>query len=223
MKSYYTTQRDDRARFLKDTQEHRMTILQNEGVYRHIRVAKPGTINMSFNVTTFPGYLVFTGDMGSFTFSRLHDMFDFMDIDWNRPVPTIDYSYWEEKAEAVYKHGGTKTYDVERLRYSAVRAFREYEFLEGCRMDAWKCFREDVMEHLSGDDMRDDMERVMSWRIEGKYPFQDFYEYGSFETHNIRFRWACWAIAYTIMCFKKGGDRHVRQAAHDKMVLGGHW
>ena len=65
------------ARFLGDIKDHTLQILRDEGVYRHIQVKSPGSYCYAFEVITWPGWLCYTGDMGSYTFQRLNDMFEF--------------------------------------------------------------------------------------------------------------------------------------------------
>ncbi len=80
--------------FLKDVQHHQMTIPLNEGVYRHVRFrsTKHGW-NQWFDLTTWPGMLTISGDMGTWSFSRLPDMFDFF------RGSKINPSYWAEKLQ----------------------------------------------------------------------------------------------------------------------------
>ena len=62
--SYY----DDicsRERFAKDTATHAMTILRDDGLYRHLRFKRPNTSSYYFDIITWPGYLAITGDMGA--------------------------------------------------------------------------------------------------------------------------------------------------------------
>lgn len=228
MKNYREQQRDDLARFRRDTRDHRMIVIHDDGgAIRHIKVAKPGTSNMHFNITTVPGYLMFTGDMGAFTFSRVRDMLAWHQIDWTGDTPTIDYSYWAEKCEAVYKHGGTEDFDEDGWRSAAVRAFREHEFPEGTRMDHWKDYREEVVGGSPYDE-REAMDMVMGWSYTDDHsasyrvhPFRDFYEFGPLRKPSFRFRWACWAIASTARDYFAGGDRFTRQAEHDRAILRG--
>ena len=67
--------------FLRDVAEHTMTVIREDGVSRHIRFAKPGTSCMHFDLITWPGYLCYTGDMGTYVFQRLTDMFEFFRTD----------------------------------------------------------------------------------------------------------------------------------------------
>ena len=69
------------AIFLRDVAEHEMIVVRDDGVHRHIRFKKPGTSCMHFDLITWPGYLCYTGDMGTYVFSRLTDMFEFFRTD----------------------------------------------------------------------------------------------------------------------------------------------
>lgn len=83
--------------FLSDVAGHRMTIHQDDGVYRHLQFSKPGTNCYRFDINTWPGYLCVTGDVGTWTFSRLRDMFEFFGGAFEDGINTV---YWSEKFEA---------------------------------------------------------------------------------------------------------------------------
>ncbi|MFB5948420.1 hypothetical protein [Klebsiella pasteurii] len=90
------SQLDVSTRFLLDTAEHRLEIFLDNGVYRHLRMQQPGTSCYYYDIITWPGYLTVTGDMGTWTFSRVRDMFNFFD-GWTGEINT---HYWSEKLEA---------------------------------------------------------------------------------------------------------------------------
>lgn len=90
--------------FCTQTAEHRLVVLHEDGLYRHLRVQAPGTRMWSWDVATWPGHLATSGDIAEgYMFTRLPDMLDFFD----RPVhlrnyyadgaPCIDVRYWAEK------------------------------------------------------------------------------------------------------------------------------
>lgn len=87
---------EPRAMFEREVREHEMTILHDDGVYRHLRFAKPGTGIWHFDIITWPGHLATAGDVADgYQFARVHDMFDFF-----RPTAEpwrINPSYWHEK------------------------------------------------------------------------------------------------------------------------------
>lgn len=103
----FARERDDEARFLKDIAEHEMQVIMDNGVHRHIRFKKPGTMCMYFDLITYPGGLLYTGDMGTYVFVRLQDMFEFFRTSpqdsWVKEMGLTLYtnhSYWSEKLVA---------------------------------------------------------------------------------------------------------------------------
>lgn len=78
-------------RFEGDTSEHALTVIRDDGLYRHLRCQKPGTYIYGFDIVTWPGYLAYVGDMGDFVFTRVRDMFEFFRGD------RINPDYWSEK------------------------------------------------------------------------------------------------------------------------------
>ena len=95
--------------FLNNVANHQMTIICDDGVNRHIRFAIPGHSEMQFDLITWPGYLCYTGDMGTYVFKRLADMFYFF-ASKNKSL-YINPGYWAEKIEAHDKNGGVKEFD----------------------------------------------------------------------------------------------------------------
>ncbi|WP_162802098.1 hypothetical protein [Ornithinimicrobium murale] len=81
---------------------HDMTVLHEDGLYRHIRFATPGTSIGSFDLVTWPGHLAISGDLGSgWTFRREEDMFAWFANTYRAgymvPAGHINPSYWSEK------------------------------------------------------------------------------------------------------------------------------
>lgn len=94
---------DSAARFKRDTADHVMTVLHDDGLYRHLRfqrefwqvpyLNKQRSGMYWFEIITVPGSLTFRGDGESFVFARLADMFEF----FRGPVGQINPGYWVEK------------------------------------------------------------------------------------------------------------------------------
>jgi hypothetical protein len=65
--------------FLKDVATHSMKVERDDGVYRHLKFRGPesNSWNLWFDIITWPQCLVINGDMGSWTFARVNDMFTF--------------------------------------------------------------------------------------------------------------------------------------------------
>jgi hypothetical protein len=120
-------------RFLRDAASHRMTVLRDDGVERHLRFRTPGTVCYGFDLLTFPGHLLITGDCGSFLFRRLEDMFKFFRADRKSGDELcINPQYWSEKLEATdcsgARGGAAKEYSEEKFKASIKRWFdRHFE------------------------------------------------------------------------------------------------
>ena len=83
------------ARFTQDVDQHVTDIALDEGLYRHVKFRKPDSSIYWFDLHTAPGLLTITGDMGTFSFRRLPDMFEFF-----RSGVDINASYWAEKCQS---------------------------------------------------------------------------------------------------------------------------
>ncbi len=87
------------------TRNHQLTVLHDDGLYRHLRMAEPGTGIWSWNVVTWPWHLYVGGDIGSgFVWSREEDMLRFMDTanygDYHSDgSPHLQADYWSEKLD----------------------------------------------------------------------------------------------------------------------------
>ncbi|MET1086886.1 MAG: hypothetical protein ABWY04_07175 [Arthrobacter sp.] len=84
---------DPKSRYATDTSGHQMAVLLDTGLYRHLRFADPTTRTSWFEIITTPGLLTINGDMGTFTFSRAKDMFQF----FRGTNGAINDYYWTEK------------------------------------------------------------------------------------------------------------------------------
>ena len=120
------------ASFLKDVADHQMHVLMDNGIYRHIRFKRPGTGCYHFDLITYPGYLVHSGDMGCYVFSRLDDMFEFFRTDREHrhlkdgQTLAINLGYWSEKLRAVdggRQNPGAMEFSPDRFRQHVKDAF----------------------------------------------------------------------------------------------------
>jgi hypothetical protein len=180
--------------FLKDVSEHRMTILRDDGIYRHVRFQKPNTGVMSFDLLTWPGWLCYSGDMGTYVFRRLEDMFEFFRTDRRNDGRAlyINLGYWAEKIEAEDRHGRITEYSADKFRAQVNEWLNESEASDDLR----QAVDEGVL--LYADDGEQDALRAATdFEYGGKNVFQDFWEVGLREyTHH--FVWCCYAIAWGI-------------------------
>jgi len=109
------------------TRGHELTILHDEGLYRHLRFRSPDHSGYWFDLITVPGTLVFQGDGDSYVFSRTEDMFAFFRGS-SREERGINPMYWSEKLtiggrNSVMRYDAdlfeqrVKEYVVEAIRY----------------------------------------------------------------------------------------------------------
>lgn len=82
--------------FLSHVGNHVVSVLHDDGLYRHVRFADPDTLMYSFDLVTWPGHLSITGDIGTgLVFQRHDDMFAFFDS--GQADGQINAGYWAEK------------------------------------------------------------------------------------------------------------------------------
>jgi hypothetical protein len=104
---------DVREQFLEHVKDHSMNIELDHGVHRCIKFSKDNSSVFYFRVTTWPGHLCISGDMGTYVFARLPDMFEFFRGDELK----INPGYWTEKLQSIScfgsKEGAVKEFDAE--------------------------------------------------------------------------------------------------------------
>jgi len=191
-------------RFLADVSSHTMTVLHDDGVFRSLRFAKPGTGNMHFVLTTWHGHLAITGDMGDAIFSRLEDMFEFFrtepytrrdGVTENLP---INPGYWAEKCKAVSRFGGMDEFDMDCFRDAVKYHFDTYFEDEEDPEKKAECWEEIESQVLSLDPETSEnaYRTAMDFEHEG-FTFQDFCEH-SLTSYTFHFIWILYAITWGI-------------------------
>lgn len=181
--------------FHQDTADHRLRILRDDGLYRHLRCSRPDSWFDGFNVVTWPGYLVIGGDRESYVFACEDDMFAFLERCFSQG--SIDFNYWASK---LLGPGGSRT----ARRYSAplfvqkVRHWRDSvaESMDGAAERAQ--FRAAVDEDILGGEYEDETQALMLLR---DFSFgdgvPDYHEWTITE-FDFHFIWACCAIRWAI-------------------------
>lgn len=195
----------DEKEFLRCVERHQMKIRRDDGVHRHIRFSNPNDCNQWFELLTWPGNICFSGDMGTFVFQRIEDMFRFFRADKNSTSIRINPSYWAQKCEASDRDG------IEKFNPDTFKA----------RVSDWLNDLED------GDSIRDEVEdQIMDRADDGEYPainaaieftdndghqpFQDFYEVNCRE-YTYCFLWCCYAIVWGIRQYDQARSRMISE------------
>ncbi|MDX3020116.1 hypothetical protein [Streptomyces acidiscabies] len=123
------------ADFLSETAGHQLVVLHDDGLYRHLRIQKPGTRMWSWDITTWPGHLATSGDIADgYMFAREPDMIQFFARNDSQNsyycdgAPSIDVRYWAGKL-----NGGrsreVKKYDDEKFIRHVKDSLGEHEEL----------------------------------------------------------------------------------------------
>ena len=193
-------------KFLRDIAEHKMTVIRADGVNRHLRFQKPGSMCMHFDLITWPGYLCYTGDMGTYVFRRLNDMFEFFRTDRENMklrdgrTLAINPSYWGEKLEAIDHCDGFREWRSEvfeaRIREAFDEWLNENNASDETRAEATEQFEDEVIAEIEvgkGEAYR----AACEFEVNGDTPFQDWWEVNTDE-YTYRFMWCCFALAWGI-------------------------
>lgn len=183
------------ARFTRATAGHRMTVLHDDGLYRHLRFMNPRGSEYWFEIVTWPGCLTIRGDVGDgYTFSRERDMFPF----FRSRREGINPHYWAEKLGGGRR--SVREYSEDLLRQRVVEQFVEDARWSGVPAGTGKELRTWVL----NDDLSEEHQArtiVEGFAYEG-YAFGDVWEW-DFHDYKPDFLWACHAIVWAIRRYDK--------------------
>lgn len=173
-----------REQFLRDVAKHDVRKRYVNGLYRHLICTK-GSSDQQFEIITWPGHLCFCGDMGSWVFSRLPDMFEIF------RGKEINPDYWAEKIQAEDRTG-TREFSAEYFA-EQVRA----------RLDEWNLGEQDrkhILEALDEEVFHQDYPRDALRRFSWSLPYEvvAFDEVPDGLIWTERYLWCCYAIQWAI-------------------------
>lgn len=212
----------DQKRFERDVAEHTMTVIRDNGADRHIKFRRPDCSSYWFEILTWPGTLCIKGDMGTYVFSRLTDMFEFFRTD-DRGDPAklyINSCYWCEKLQAVDSNGcgkgEAKKFSPTIFKGRVIERFRSYcqdrEVEPEKRRELWEALREDVL------DPAEDSNATRAWDSlnefhDREHPriFEDCWEWNC-EEYTFHFIWNLYAIAWAIRQYDAAKATQTEQA-----------
>jgi len=196
--------------FLKDVSTHKMQILRDDGTYRHIKFSREKSYAYSFTLITWPGHLCISGDMGTYVFARIHDMFDFFIMDKNNfnyskeKKLSINSGYWSEKVISIDKTSGIKEYSEELFQANIKEYFDTYwEEPEDCKTEKEKCWekiKENVLFYSDNEQTAYDAACNFEYN---DFQFTDFWERSSQE-YTYHYIWNLYAIVWGILTYKGG-------------------
>jgi hypothetical protein len=188
----YKPDQPSERKFLLDIKNHVMTVLRDDGADRHIRFRQPQTSNAYFDLITWPGSLCFTGDMGTFVFSRIADMFEFFRDEKPDGHLRINTGYWAEKLDAADRRtGGYEKFSPEKF----VRNVKRYAKDSGASRAVMRAITDRVLTHA--EDGEPHAYAAACGFQEDGFSLRDFYEINCRE-YTYHFVWCCYAIVWGI-------------------------
>ena len=200
--------------FDRDIAEHKVVVLHDDGLYRHLRCGRPNTIMYSFNIVTWPGYLAAVGDMGDYVFSRIPDMFDFFG-DGTKYEGEINPYYWAQKLQGTgHSRDMSRVFSLdafeERVKQWAAGVIDYYD-PNAVERDRFKlAVKTELLDckPLSGHEAHDLLRR---FEVDG-ISISDSWEW-DIEEFRYDYLWCCYAIVWAIAKYQAGETSGQTQAA----------
>lgn len=195
---------DTLRRFNNDVAEHEMTVLHDDGLYRHLQFRKPGTSMYWFDLHTAPGILTVRGDMGTYVFARTEDMFDFFSHD-----VYVNAGYWGEKLQSISTRG-YRELDEDKFTRFVLEDFweRRTEYEPEVAREIWETLRSDVL-----GDYVDRSTEAAAWGLlhEFRAGTADAFRYddpwgNDFTEYTYPYLWCCHAILAGIRDYREAGQ-----------------
>jgi hypothetical protein len=202
MRTYDPNHTEARRHFAKFSENHELTILHDDGLYRHLRVAQPGTGIYSWNIITWPGHLATSGDIANgYQFARLPDMFEF----FRHPLqaggePYINDQYWAEKMPEVLQ-SRARVYSADLFRKTVEESASEWreELSPSERASLTAAIKRDILDEISDYEEAD---RALldgfSWTAPSGQTF------GFTDTWDYSFRDYDYHLILTLLAISKG-------------------
>ncbi|MBI0296765.1 hypothetical protein JBE04_20450 [Streptomyces sp. PRKS01-29] len=181
------------ARFARDTAKHQMTVLHEDGLYRHIRFMNPQYGDVyHFALITWPNHLVIRGDGPNFMFAA-YPTADPFRLFRESSHDGINPGYWQQKVIA----GQVKDWSEDKFRTWLTQTAATDDARYPGLLDA---VGEQI---LQSDDYNTEYESTARHAVasfsHGDYrlPFPHKWEQ-SFDDYSWKFLWACHAIVWGI-------------------------
>lgn len=188
--------------FSKDVKDHQLTIIKDDGLYRHLLVKKPGTIESHYEIITWPGYLCYCGDMGTFVFERVEDMFCFF-----RKTPgMINPSYWAEKLQATDRTDGHRKFCRDEFERAVTEVLNNWlEAVADDDLDPDFIQEEkDKVDEIIAESHQNEFHTVAALNnhnaVDGGLNFWDFWE-NDCKVYTERYIWCCFALVHAIALY----------------------
>ena len=184
--------------FFRDTKDHTMKVIKDDGVYRNIEFSNNGSSIYKYSLITWPGYLAIVGDMGDLVFKRLEDMFEFFGGHNLKPenpsVARINPGYWAQKLVA--KDEDPMEFDEEKAKAFVEAYLEESEISDE---EEKGDFREGI-NYKNIEIFTDSFYDAICLADKDYYP-DDIY--GCVRSYTMHYLWKLFAIQYGIYLYKE--------------------
>lgn len=176
-------------RFNIDVDEHEMTVLLDQGLYRHLRFKKPGTGMYYFDIITTPGQLTIRSDMGTYVYAREQDMFPWFNGSY------VNAGYWGEKLQAIDTHCGYRKHDEDAYRRWVIQHFwdRREQYEPAVAAEIWADIRDSLFDDYGDQTTKVAcMETLDRFRSHG-FIYRDTWD-NDWTEYSYQYLWCCHAI-----------------------------
>lgn len=193
-------------RFLQDVSDHVMIVIRNDGIHRHLRFKRPESFTYWFDLITWPGALCIDGDMGTFVFRRIEDMFEFFRTDREylerKGVQlAINPGYWSEKLTATAKHEGFKEFSSDLFVRNVTECFNDAKDELTCAEKSdriWSEIEDQVLCYANDEHYA--RQALTEFCSEDGFKFVDTWEW-DLSDYTFHFIWCCYAIAWGVKTY----------------------
>jgi len=189
--------------FLREVAEHRIKIVSDSGLHRHIIFKNLDSSICWFELITWHGTLCINGDCGSYVFSRLPDMFRFFRQKNNDNSLSINPHYWGEKLQSVDRCSGFVEFDSDEFKERVKEHFDSFvesnPELNDHKSELWESIENDVLFYSDSEHEAYRAVNDFSHEIGNRvFEFVDFFDGGGTETYTARYLWCLYAIVWGI-------------------------
>lgn len=184
-----------RDNFLKDVSMHSLVIDIDQGNHRCLTFSKNNSSFYKFILTTWPGYLSISGDVGTYVFSRIPDMFEF--FRGKNQELEINPMYWGSKLESIGRNSGYKEFTTDSLCKSLNQYF---ELIEDwnypvSREECWDEIERGILD-VSGSEVEAYV-LLQEFNYKG-FHFEDLSLLNDFTVYTHPYLWCLHAIVWGI-------------------------
>ena len=200
-----------REQFLADVVKHKMTILRNDGLYRHIEFRGEHGYHHWFELVTWPNGLLIRGDMETWVFSRIEDMFDFFRGDGINP------HYWREKLQCAREEA--QEFNADAFRTEVLGRLNGWDLTPDQLKDVVSDLHDEVLEPLE-DYANEYKAYELLYNFSSNGVSFDC-EVPTGKVYSYHYIWCCYAIQWGIAQYDKGSESKASPTSQQSLTSGG--